>query len=111
MNIESFFRNLLNGKKSVDTKTLNSIYSKPQPDKGDDATKFSYITAGYKQQADLLYLTNDSGYLYALVVVDQGSRQLDAVALKTRDAVPYFKYHLLIFLQYLYQFLFVTVYS
>lgn len=36
------------------------------------------------QQMDLLMLSNDAGYRYALVVVDLASRALDAVPLKTK---------------------------
>lgn len=42
--------------------------------------------AGEFQQADLIYLTNDKGYKYALVVVDLGNRLCDAEKLKSRDA-------------------------
>jgi len=37
-------------------------------------------------QADLLFLPHDKGYKYALVVVDLGSRLVDAEPLKTKDA-------------------------
>ena len=37
------------------------------------------------QQADLLYLSDDTGFKYPLVVIDLGSRLMDAEALKNRD--------------------------
>ena len=44
-----------------------------------------HITPGYWQQADTLYLPNDKGYVYALVICDVGSRLVDAVEMKSRD--------------------------
>ena len=38
------------------------------------------------QQADLLYLPNDDGYKYLLVVVDIATRKTDAEPLKTKDS-------------------------
>ena len=83
-NPATFFKNLLNNKKTVDTKKLSALYKKPIRDKDDEAPSFDYITPGYIQQADTLYLPNDKGFIYALVVVDQGSRKVDAVAMKDR---------------------------
>lgn len=65
---------------------LEKLYVKPIKDKGLDATKFDYPTPGYFQQADIVYLPNDQGYTYALVVVDQGSRLLDAEPLKAKNS-------------------------
>ena len=39
---------------------------------------------GYIYQADLLFLPNDEGYKYALVVVDIGSGLCDAEPLKSK---------------------------
>jgi hypothetical protein len=39
-----------------------------------------------RHQADLLYLPNDEGYLYLLVVVDIATRLIDAEPLKVRDS-------------------------
>jgi len=41
-----------------------------------------YIKPSYVHQADLLYLPEDDGYKYALVVVDLGSRLCDAEPMK-----------------------------
>lgn len=40
---------------------------------------------GMIYQADLLFLPNDNGYRYALVVVDVNSHEMDAEPLKTKD--------------------------
>ena len=37
-------------------------------------------------QADILFLTSDRGYKYALVVVDTGSRLCEAIPLKTKSS-------------------------
>lgn len=86
MNTEQLISQFLKGKKSLETKQLDDLYSKPKKDEGDDATKFDYITPGYIQQADLLYLPNDKGHIYALVVTDQGSRKVDAEPLKDKTS-------------------------
>ena len=39
------------------------------------------------QQADLLFLPNDDGYRYLLVVVDIATRKVDAEPLKTKEAI------------------------
>ena len=83
-NPQDFFTNLLNGKKTVDTKKLSALYKRPVKDVGDEAPTLSYITPGYIQHADTLYLRNDKGNIYALIVVDQGSREVDAAPLKDR---------------------------
>ena len=38
------------------------------------------------QQADLLFLPNDDGYKYLLVVVDIATRKVDAQQLKSKDS-------------------------
>jgi hypothetical protein len=59
------------------------------PDKGLDKPKYSYIEPNKIHQADILYLPNDKGFKYLLVVVDVGSRLIDAQPLryKTSNAV------------------------
>jgi hypothetical protein len=46
---------------------------------------FSEVAPDLVQQADLLFLPDDNGYKYALVVVDNGSRMTDAEPLKNKD--------------------------
>lgn len=47
---------------------------------------FQSFAPGYTQQADLLFLPHDHGYKYALVVIDNYSRKLDAEPLKSKKA-------------------------
>lgn len=83
MNLENFIDNLLNGKKSK-IKITDKLYKLPVKDKNGDNTTFSHINPGFIQFADLLYLPNDKGFIYALVIVDQGNRLCDAEPLKDR---------------------------
>lgn len=91
--MEQFFSDLLNKKKGKNKeKTLvSSLYAKPKRDRGDDEVHFPHIKSGNWQQADLLTLPNDGGYNMALVVVDVGSRKVDAVALKTKSSADVLK--------------------
>ena len=68
---------------------VKNLYRKPQKDKGENARHFPGFKPGYYHQSDLLFLPHDDAYKYALVVVDVGSRIIDARALrsKTPDAI------------------------
>jgi hypothetical protein len=65
---------------------LTKLYEPVKRDRGVNMPKFQYPDAGQVAQADLLFLPNDNGYKYLLVVVDNGSRLLDAEPLKNKDA-------------------------
>lgn len=65
---------------------LSSLYEIPKKDKGLNVPHFEQVDSGIYQQADILYLPDDSGYKYALVVVDVGSRKVDAEPLKNKDS-------------------------
>jgi hypothetical protein len=83
MNLDNFISNLLDGKKSK-IKITDQLYKIPVKDKNGDNSTFAHINPGYIQYADLLYLPNDKGFIYALVITDQGSRLVDAEPLKDR---------------------------
>ena len=88
MNMTDFFENLLNSKSKPRKKEddyLKLLYQVPQPDKGLNRPKFQPLEPNITQQADLLFLPNDKGYKYALVVVDVGSDMSDAEPLKTKE--------------------------
>lgn len=86
MNPKDFFQNQLLGAKNKSKTVVDELYKKPKKEKGKNMPSFSYESDGYEQQADLLYLPNDQGYQYALVVVDQGDRKTDAEPLKDRSS-------------------------
>ena len=83
--MEEFLKKSLDGKKSKKS-VVDQLYKRPLKDKDEQAVTFDHFDAGYLQQMDLVYLPNDKGFVYALVVVDQGSRELDAEPLKDRSA-------------------------
>lgn len=65
---------------------VSNLYRIPKKDKGVNAPKFQPIAEGQILQADLLFMPNDNGYKYALVVVDSGSRHIDAEPLKDKES-------------------------
>ena len=82
-NVNNFIKKLLSGKKSS-TDLIDQLYKRPLPDKDGDNTTFSRISSGYIQYADTLYLPNDKGYIYALVITDQGNRKVDLEPMQAR---------------------------
>jgi len=73
----------------ADSKTKNqltNLYQIPKKDKGVNAPTFSYPVKESTAQADLLFMPDDKGFKYALVVVDNGTRLLDAEPIKTKDS-------------------------
>jgi hypothetical protein len=86
-----FYQDLLNSKKPVqrqkqdDTDKIKNLYKVPLRDKGVNMPHFQYYAPNLSQQADLLFLPNDAGFKYALVVADEGSRLVDAEPLKDKD--------------------------
>ena len=65
---------------------VDVLFTKPKKDKGVNAPRFASYPPNQIQQADLLFLPDDGGYKYALVVVDIGSRLTDAIPLKSKDS-------------------------
>jgi hypothetical protein len=65
---------------------VDKLYEPVKRDKGVNMPRFRYPTAGTIAQADLLFMPNDKGFKYLLVVVDNGSRLIDAEPLKTKES-------------------------
>lgn len=63
---------------------LQNLYVKPTKDKGVNAPSYPDFKDNFYHQADILFMPNDDGYKYALVVVDVGSRMVDARPLKNK---------------------------
>lgn len=63
---------------------VENIFKKPKRDKGDSMPHYQTYPLNYKHQCDLLYLPHDGQYKYALVVVDVGTRLMDAEPLKNK---------------------------
>jgi hypothetical protein len=73
------------GLKSGKTQKLDNLLTIPKKDNAKNTPHIDVPSPHAVQQADLLYLPNDDGYKNALVVVDLGSRKLDAEPLKSRS--------------------------
>jgi hypothetical protein len=72
---------------SPDANLTIQLHKKPTPESTYyDMPHFQDFKAGETCQADLLYLPEDKGFKYLLVVVDDASKQIDAEALKDRKA-------------------------
>ena len=82
--MEQFISKLLAGNKSK-ANVVDQLYKQPQKDKDGDNTTFTHIAENYIQFLDCLYLPNDKGFIYALVLTDQGSRLVDLEPLKDRS--------------------------
>src|SRR5690625_4071016 len=73
-------------KSFLNKQELANLYKIPKKDSKINTPHTQVLIDGFSQQADLLHLPKDRGYEYALVVVDLGSRLLDAVPLKNKTA-------------------------
>src|ERR1700733_12883281 len=75
--------------KKKDRKTENvtdKLLEVPKKDNKTNMPHFERIGPNIAQQADLLFLPDDNGYKYALVVADIGGHRLcDAEPLKNKD--------------------------
>ena len=84
----NFFTEMLTAKnKRVDKSDHleSKLYDKPKKDTVDDKIAFEHVTPNYWQMADTLFLPNDKGYIYCLVVADVGSRLCDAEPMQNKD--------------------------
>lgn len=71
-----------------DTKLLHELMKVPQKETGDNMPRYNNdFIANYTHQADLLHLPQDRfGLKYALVVVDDATRKVDAEPIKSKDS-------------------------
>ena len=72
--------------KVLQDQELYQLYKKPKKDHGQEIPHMQDIKPKAILQADLLYLPEDGGFKYALVVVDISTGYTDAEPLKTREA-------------------------
>lgn len=73
-------------KPSENQKLLLDLYKIPTKNKGKEIRHFiKPLKEGEQQQADILFLPDDNGYKYCLVVVDIANNRTDAFALKTKS--------------------------
>ena len=81
--MDDFILNILNGKVSKKS-VVDQLYVRPKHDDHGENPTIPLMNHNYAHYIDLLYLPNDQGYLYALVIVDQGSRYVGAIELIDR---------------------------
>lgn len=82
---KQFFLNLLKNKENVENDLIHDLYKIPKKNKGLNVTHYHTPSLeGIQQQADLLFLPNDNGYKYCLVVVDIATRRTAAIPLKSK---------------------------
>ena len=62
-----------------------TLYATPTKEKGNEMPKTNNYTKNGTHQADILYLPDDDGYKYALVVVDLHTGLTDAEPLKDKE--------------------------
>jgi len=63
---------------------IDNLFKKVKKNKGVNRTHFGDYPENRVHQMDLIYLPEDNGFKYALVVVDVGTRKIDAQPLKTK---------------------------
>lgn len=69
------------------SKIVDNLYKKVKKDKGNQRPYYEEIAEGVVNQADVLYLpTDEKGFKYLLVVIDNGSRKIDFQPLKTHSS-------------------------
>lgn len=65
---------------------LFRVYQQPKKDVGEAMPRFQSFEPNLIHQADLLFLPNDNGYRYALVVIDNYSRKVAAAPLTSKKS-------------------------
>jgi hypothetical protein len=69
-----------------EVKLIDELFRKVKRNRGENQTHFRAYKDNIIHQGDLLYLPHDQDYKYCLVVVDNGSRKIDAQQLKTKTS-------------------------
>jgi hypothetical protein len=83
MSIRDFYKDIKSKKDK--NNELTSLYMKPKPEIGVDMPVTQVFKPDIFYQSDLLFMPEDKGYKYILVVVDAYDGKLDAEAVKTKD--------------------------
>lgn len=83
---DEFVEQNVQDKKKLNKQLLVNLHKIPKKDKGANLPHIKATEKNAYHQADILFLPNDDGYKYALVVVDVYSRHCDARPLKTKDS-------------------------
>ena len=73
-------------KKHLENETLHKLYKLPKKDKKGEIVHWDCYKKNAIHQADILFLPDDNGYKYCLVVCDVASNTTDAEPLKTKNS-------------------------
>lgn len=73
-------------KELLKNQELYNLYKSVKKDKGKAMPTFQRFAPGLVQQADLLFMPQDKQYKYALVLIDNGSRKVEAEPLKSKKS-------------------------
>lgn len=85
--VKQFYETFITGKKKdLSNEEIYNLYTIPKKDKGKDKARYQPIPPNVVQQVDLLFMPDDKGYRYALVVADVGSRKVDAEPIKNKSS-------------------------
>src|SRR5690606_37077552 len=92
MNKEKYYKDFgltkITDKDWLNKQELYNLFKRPTTDSDINAPKFNQTYGkNVDHQADLLFLPNDDGYRYALVVTDVATRLSDAQPLKNKHSV------------------------
>lgn len=82
-----FFTSNIKDKNWLHKQELYQLYKKPQKSNYVNTAHYNGVFSEFTdQQADLLFLPNNNGYKYALVVTDIATKKSDAEPLKTKTS-------------------------
>jgi len=81
---DKFFKTFIKDK--VKPSTVKNLMTPPKKEKRKEMPHLRSFTPNMTHQVDILYLPNDKGYKYALVVVDVNTKMADAEPLKTHSS-------------------------
>lgn len=74
-------------KKTIDKQIVHKLFKRPErEERGKGSRIETHIAKNNTHQADLLFMPNDGGFKYALVVVDVATGITDAEALKSKGS-------------------------
>jgi Chromo (CHRromatin Organisation MOdifier) domain len=92
MNVGNFYSDFFNSnvkdKKALKNQELYNLYQKPKKETKVESPHYNFAySKNYNHQADLLFLPEDKGYKYALVITDIATKLSDAEPLKDKTSL------------------------
>ena len=82
----TYFEKKKKTKQQLSPQLLDELYKIPKKDKGLNIPHFNVLNPNLVHQADLLFMPNDHGFKYILVVADANNRITDAESLKNKSS-------------------------